>query len=213
MHNDLSFQYFLLGIFAVANNFKALGKFLQITEGLSKEERLKISLRATLASLSIMLLALFCGEAVLKFVGVSLDSFRIAGGLVLVILGLDMIHARDSVNEEIQAQPPNVYSSVISSAIIPIAIPMTTGAGTFSTIIIFVNALGKPWGPIYFQLLAAILVQALMIYLVFRYSRDLLRLLGPTGMSVLIRIVGLFTLSQGIQFIIIGISKAFPALV
>ncbi len=211
MHHHLSFQYFLLGIFAVANNFKALGKFLQITEGLTRDEQLKLSLRATWASLSIMLLALVCGGAVLNFVGVSLDSFRIAGGLVLVILGLDMIHAREGVDEDAQRSSANVYSTVISTAIIPIAIPMTTGAGTFSTIIIFADALGNTWSP-YLQLLAAILAQTVIIYLVFCYSRALLRVLGRTGMNVLIRIVGLFTLSQGIQFIIVGLGQAFPGL-
>lgn len=79
MLHVLSFQLMLVGIFAVANNFKSLGKFLQLTQGLSHKKQLQLSARASLTSLCVMLVALFCGDSVLSFFGVSLDSFRIAG--------------------------------------------------------------------------------------------------------------------------------------
>lgn len=211
MRHELTFQFFFLGIFAVANNFKSLGQFLQISTGLNRQEQLKLSRIATLASLIIMLVALLLGEAVLQFIGISLDSFRIAGGLVLVILGIEMIHARNNSNDELVLSSSNDYSKVISTAIIPVAIPFTTGAGTFSTIIIFAVAARANWQH-YAELVAAIMAQTVIIYLVFRYSRGLLNLMGRTGMSVLIRVVGLFTLSQGIEFILQGVKDAFPGI-
>jgi multiple antibiotic resistance protein len=213
MPHNLSFQLMLVGIFAVANNFKSLGKFLQLTQGLSRKKQLQLSSRASLASLCIMMVALFCGDSVLRFFGVSLDSFRIAGGLILAILGIDMIHAkRNSDDDELIPSSANHhYSTIISTAIIPIAIPLTTGAGTFSTIIIFVDAIGgNNW--LYYQLIIAILSQTLINYLVFRYSSTLLKLMGRTGMNVLIRLVGLITLSLGVQFITQGLKAIFPGL-
>lgn len=206
MNHELSFQLFFLGIFAVANNFKSLGQFLQVSEGLSRSEQLKLCRIATLTSLIIMLIALFFGEAVLRFFGISLDSFRIAGGLILAILGIDMILAHK--REEPSRNPAN-YSAVISSAIIPIAVPLTTGAGTFSTIIIFSDAIGRNWS-LYYQLLGAIFLQAIIIYLVFHYSQSLLKFMGHTGMEVLIRLVGILTLTLGIQFITLGLKTIFP---
>lgn len=208
MYRELSFQLMFLAIFAVANNFKSLGKFIEITNGLNRYEQLKLSLSATLASFMIMLVALIFGESVLRFFGLSLDTFRIAGGIVLAILGVDMIHAKKSVDEH-ELDITHNYSTVISTAIIPIAIPLTTGAGTFSTIIILADAVGKNYF-LYFQLVGAIILQTFLIFIVFRYSSGILRVLGRTGMSVLIRIVGLFTLTLGVQFITIGLKAIFP---
>lgn len=156
-----------------------------------------------------MLIALLFGESLLRFLSLSLDSFRVAGGIILAILGIDMIHARKTVDENELNNIPHNYSLVISSAIIPVAIPLTTGAGTFSTIIILVDAVGNNWG-LYAQLVGAILLQTGFIFVIFRYSDNILRVLGRTGMSVLIRIVGLFTLTLGVQFITTGLKAIFP---
>ena len=209
MHPKLTFQLFFLGIFAVANNLKSLGQFLQICNGLNRAEQLKLCLIATLASLVIMLVALFFGTQVLHFFSISLDSFRIAGGLVLTILGIDMVLARSHSNGNEVLANSNKYSTVISSAIIPVAIPLTTGAGTFSTIIIFADAVGNNWY-LYGQLLSAICLQAVVIYLVFHFSQLLLKIMGHTGMDVLIRLVGILTLTLGIQFVTLGLRATFP---
>ncbi len=209
MYRELSFQLMFVAIFAVANNFKSLGKFIEITNGLNRHEQFKLSLSATLASLSVMLIALLFGESLLRFLSLSLDSFRVAGGIILAILGIDMIHARKTVDENELNNIPHNYSLVISSAIIPVAIPLTTGAGTFSTIIILVDAVGNNWC-LYAQLVGAILLQTGFIFVIFRYSDNILRVLGRTGMSVLIRIVGLFTLTLGVQFITTGLKAIFP---
>lgn len=209
MYRELSFQLMFVAIFAVANNFKSLGKFIEITNGLNRHEQFKLSLSATLASLSVMLIALLFGESLLRFLSLSLDSFRVAGGIILAILGIDMIHAKKTVDENELNNIPHNYSLVISSAIIPVAIPLTTGAGTFSTIIILVDAVGNNWR-LYAQLVGAILLQTGFIFVIFRYSDNILRVLGRTGMSVLIRIVGLFTLTLGVQFITTGLKAIFP---
>lgn len=213
MYHDLNFQLMLISIFAVANNFKSLGNFLQLTDGLPRDGQLRLSRVASLASLCIMLVALLFGIQLLHFLNVSLDSFRVAGGLVLSLLGIEMIHAKNKPDDELNLSntQPHTYSAVISTAIIPIAIPLTTGAGTFSTIIIFESAIGGN-NYLYWQLVEAIFVQALINYIVFRYSNHLLRVLGRVGMSVLTRIVGLFTLTLGVQFIATGLKALFPGL-
>lgn len=212
MPHELNFQLMLVSIFAVANNFKSLGNFLQLSEKLPRSNQLRLSMIATIASLCIMLVALLLGEELLKFLNVSLDSFRVAGGLILLILGLDMVHARNKPEDELTSNHRALnYSSVISSAIIPIAIPLTTGAGTFSTIVILESTIGDN-SALYWQLIAALLVQSAINYLVFRYSNYLLRLLGHVGMSVLTRIVGLFTLTLGVQFMATGLRALFPGI-
>jgi multiple antibiotic resistance protein len=208
---SLTFQHLLLGIFAVANNFPALGLFLIICKGLSPMKHERLTRIATLSALITMLLSLFTGELVLAFFGISIDAFRITGGILLAMSGVSMLNSQAISTEENTPQKQD-FLQKIPVAIVPIGIPLTTGAGTISTITIFSEELKRNHMPIW-GLLGAILVMTVIIYITFRYSTGLLKVLGNTGMNVLIKITGLFTLAIGVQFITEGISRLFPALV
>lgn len=209
IEKTISLQHFLIGIFAVANNFPAIGPFLQICQGLSRKDQLRLCKTATLTSFIVMLVALVVGRELLDFFGISIAAFRIAGGLLLGVSGINMLNSKP--DDENQVHNPSSYSKVISLAVIPIAIPLTTGAGTFSTIIIYADEVGLNFARLS-SLVLAILIITVLIYLIFKYSMKLLDFLGGIGMNVLIKVLGLFTLAIGTQFIILGLIAAFPAL-
>ncbi len=209
-HYNLTFQHFLIGIFAVANNFPAVGPFLQICQGLPARRQLRLAKIATLTAFIVMMSALIAGSGILEFFGISIEAFRIAGGVLLSVSGMGMLNSQPLDTND-KNHHPDSYSKIISQAIIPVAIPLTTGAGTISTIIIFADEIGHDWFALA-MLVLAICVSTIMIYIIFRYSTKLLDLLGKLGMNVLIKVVGLFTLALGVQFIIQGIAVAFPAL-
>ena len=209
IEKTISLQHFLIGIFAVANNFPAIGPFLQICQGLSRKDQLRLCKTATLTSFIVMLVALAFGRELLDFFGISIAAFRIAGGLLLGVSGINMLNSKP--DDENQVHNPSSYSKVISLAVIPIAIPLTTGAGTFSTIIIYADEVGLNFARLS-SLVLAILIITVLIYLIFKYSMKLLDFLGGIGMNVLIKVLGLFTLAIGTQFIILGLIAAFPAL-
>ncbi len=207
---NLTFQHLLLGIFAVANNFPALGVFLTLCQGLSKVKQEQLTRIATLSALITMILAVFTGQFILEFFGISIYAFRITGGIVLAMSGVSMLNAKAFSTEKLPQK--HDLRQMIPVAIVPIAIPLTTGAGTISTITIFSESLHSSHTPIW-GLLSAILIMTVIIYISFRYSTTLLKFLGDTGMNVLIKITGLFTLAIGVQFIIDGIASTFPALI
>lgn len=200
-----SFQHYMLGLFAVANNLSALGLFLGICEGRPRAEQLKLCNIATLTAFATMTITLLSGQMVLEFFEISLNAFRIAGGLLLCSSGMAMLNAKPTKPED---QSEHDLSKVISVAVIPIGIPLTTGGGTISTIILFSSKL-TDW-PVTSRLFAAIVVMTVLIYLIFRYSTELLHVLGHLGMSALIRIMGLITLAIGVQFIISALASYFP---
>lgn len=206
----LTFQHLLLGIFAVANNFPALGPFLAICADLTKDKQQRLGKIATLTSFITMLLAMFSGQYILEFFGISLSAFKITGGLVLCMSGAGMLNSKTDPQPD--ALPLQDFEQKIPVAIVPIAVPLTTGAGTISTITIFAEQLHTAHDPIW-GLLIAIIIMTIIIYVLFRYSTKLLDVLGHTGMSVLTKITGLFTLAIGIQFIVDGISVIFPGLI
>jgi len=205
---DLSFQHYLLGLFAVANNIAAIPLYLKLIDGLTLKDQHKLCFMATLAAFITMIVSMVTGMGVLSFFDISVDAFRIAGGLLLLGTGFSMM---DAVKKSIDAAEEMTFSKKISTAIVPIAIPLTTGAGTMSTIILFSQDI-QSFRFIGLKLVFAIITMTLIIYFSFRYAPKLVGLLGQTGMDVLTKIFGLITLAIGVQFIISGIAGAFPKL-
>jgi len=129
-----------------------------------------------------------------------------AGGLLLGASGLSMLNAQDPGDSHEKSCDISRMDSgqMTSSAIVPISLPLTTGAGTMSTITVSANSATSFNHRA--ELLAAILVMALIIALMFVFATRLTTLLGHVGMTVLIKVMGLFTLAIGIQFIVTGSS-------
>ncbi len=205
MTNSMSYQHYLLGLFAVANNIPAIPLYINLIHRLNKDEQHKVCRIATLTAFSTMVIAMFTGLSVLNFFEISTPAFRMAGGLLLINTGFGMLHS--------EQKPTNVpevsLSKIISSAIIPIGLPLTTGAGTMTTIIVFAETAHiKPY--LNFPLMAAILSMTGIIYLSFQYAPKIIRFLGVIGLDVVTKIFGLITLALGIQFILTSLADAFP---
>lgn len=201
-----TFQHYLLGLFAVANNFPAIGLFLSLSEGVPNRQVSRLITLASCSSLLIMLGAYFLGTAVLQFFGIGVSAFQIAGGLLLGASGLKMLNATspgDSHEKSCDVSHMDM-GQMTSSAIVPISLPLTTGAGTMSTITVYANSATSFDQRI--ELFAAILAMALIIALMFVFAARLTKMLGHVGMTVLIKVMGLFTLAIGIQFIVTGSS-------
>lgn len=201
-------QHYTLGLLAVANNIPALPVYLALCGSLPRAQQLKLCHVATLASFVTMVVAMLCGASILEFFEISLSAFRIAGGLLLVQTGVGMVNSSPSAAPVYDRQH---LSEMIPVAIIPIAIPLTTGAGTISTVIVFSEK--AHGGLLASELFAAIGIVTALNYAAFRWSTAVVRFLGTTGMNVVTKVFGLITLALGIQFILTGITDVFPALV
>jgi len=200
---DYTFQQLLLGLFAVANNIAALSPFLAISDGLEKKDQLKLAKIATLASVLTMLASMVVAIPILSGLGISISAFRIAGGIILCLTGLSMLNSSPTQN---RSSKELTLAQRIPMVIVPVSIPLTAGPGSISTIAIFTQDMTEH-GQNLWWLILAILCMSVFIYLLFKYSTKLSALLGNTGMNVLIKIAGLFTLALGVQFILSGIGQ------
>ena len=208
-----TFQHYFLGIFAVANNIPAIAPFLALVAGLSAAQARYVSFVASLAAFIVMAVAMFAGSIILAFFGISISAFQIAGGILLGSTGISMLNAKSTstiAGKEVSDQIVDM-SSRISQAIVPIAMPLTAGAGTISTVTLFATTAEQTGTRI--DLLGAIVAMSLVIYLIFQFAIPLMKLLGETGMSVMIKVMGLFTLAIGVQFIVAGVSTIYKGLI
>lgn len=208
-----SYQHYLLGLIAVANNISALAPFIALTAGLDKPTIRKLVTVSSFSSLMIMIISMFFGTLVLQFFGISISAFQIAGGILLCGTGTSMLNAKSSkdVSGKQVADAPAEYSKFVSAAIVPIALPLTAGAGTISTITLFSEMSRKSNTTL--ELLLAIGTVAVIIYICFYFANSLVKVLGDIGMSVLIKVMGLFTLAIGVQFIVTGVSVIYKGLI
>jgi len=209
---ESTFQHYLLGIVAVANNIPAIAPFIALVAGMTVAETRRITLIASVGAFVVMVVSMLAGSAVLEFFGITISAFQIAGGILLGGTGLSMLHATSIVfaGKEVE-NPVSDFSSKVSQAIVPIAIPLTAGAGTISTITLFAASAKQTNTSL--ELFLAICVMAVVIFLIFHYAIPLVKILGNTGMNVMIKVMGLFTLSIGVQFIITGVSAVYKGLV
>lgn len=211
-HN--SFQHYLIGLLAIGNNVSAIGAFLLQTKGLPEAKVKRIILITSGACLGMLLLFMLVGTAILDFFGISISAFQIAGGLLLGGVGLDMMNARQPDDIDVKAVDPNRAArryqddaQLYASAVVPIAIPLTVGAGTFSAVILFADLAATSGSSI--NLFAAIVALVLVNHLVFSFSARIVHFAGEVGLSVFTKIMGLFTLAIGVQFIVRGLSTIY----
>jgi multiple antibiotic resistance protein len=150
------------------------------------------------------------GTTIFTILGISLGAFRIAGGLLLFLLAVDMLRAqrsRQRTSPEEEAE--GVDRSDVS--IFPLAIPMLAGPGATSTVMVLVSRASALWH--YAVVAAAIGTTALASYLLLRSAPLVERRLGQTGMNVLQRVMGLILAATAVQFVVDGIGAVMPAMV
>ncbi len=209
---ESSIQHYLLGLFAVANNFPALAPFLALSVGLTRLQSLKLVVLGTLGAFIVMTTSMLAGLAILDFFGISVSAFQIAGGILLGGTGMSMLNAKgagDVEGKQIEKHHLD-RTTLITNMIVPVTLPLTTGAGTISTVTLFSHQAAEAHSCL--ALFIAICLMTAIIFLIFYFAMGLMKFLGEVGMSVLIKVMGLFTLAIGVQFIITAITRIWSTL-
>jgi multiple antibiotic resistance protein len=183
--------------------------FLSMTALDAPQARKRIATRASIASFAILCAFGAAGGAIFQLLHISIGAFRIAGGLLLFLLAVDMLRAqrsRQRTSPEEEAE--GIEKSDIS--IFPLAIPMLAGPGATSAVMVLVSRATELWQ--YLVLVGALVVTAFVTYLTFRGAASLARVLGQTGLGVVQRVMGLILAATAVQFVVDGISSLLPAM-
>jgi multiple antibiotic resistance protein len=185
----------------------AVPLFMSMTRSDSDEYRRRTAFRAALAAGIVLASFGALGGIIFRVLGISLGAFRIAGGVLLFLLAVDMLRAQPSR----QRTSPEEEAEGVDSpdvSIFPLAIPMLAGPGATSTVMVLVSRAERAWQ--YVVVFGAVVLTALVSYGFLRASVDVERRLGRTGMNVLQRVMGLILAATAVQFIVEGISNVLP---
>jgi len=203
---DAFFQSFV-SVFAVVDPIAAAALFAAMTADDTVQDRQRMARRAALATGAVLTTFLFFGTALFALFSITMTAFRIAGGLVIGILALDLLKAtrtgvRTTAEEESEGlQKPDV-------SITPIAVPMLAGPGAISTIMILSARLASGYArPL---LLGVIALVSLSVWLALSQAGRVVSLLGKTGINVISRLLGMLVLAIAVQFLVDGAIELVP---
>jgi len=184
-----------LGLVSIVKPIGAVPVYLGLTQERPAAERRAIAFQASIAVLVILGVALLGGERVLEFFGIGLPSFRCAGGILLLLMAVSMLRAEPTpmrhTAQEVEASPREPV------AVVPLAMPMLSGPGAISTVIVYAHS-NRSWQHTGYMGLVITGV-ALATYAVLRFAPFFERLLGQTGMNVVTRVMGLILAAIAVE--------------
>ena len=199
----------LTTLFFVVDPPAAVPMFLSITAKETPAQRRVTARRAATATFFTLLSFAAAGRWLFQLLGISLGAFRIAGGVLLFLLAIDMLRAqRSRTRTSPEEEAEGIEKEDVS--VFPLAIPILAGPGATSTVMVLVS---RAQGPVQHAIVGLCLgVTALAAYWILRSANVLERRLGHTGMNVVERVMGLILAATAVQFVLEGIQTTLPAL-
>ncbi len=198
-------------IIIVVNPLAATLIFVSLTGTMDQTAKLRVAREATRFALIILLIFTVAGGWILQLFGISIEAFRIAGGLLLFGIGMDMVYAKTS-RTKMTATEKYEGQDADDIAVMPLAIPMITGPGAITSAIVLMNeAIGMSVVAIAVVPLAAVAAIGIT-YAMMQRSDVIVRRIGQREYRAVNRLMGMLLIAIAVQFILIGIRTAFPIL-
>ena len=203
----------LVTILAIVNPLACVPFFIHYTQGMNKAERRRTIEVASFSAFVVIAACALLGLQILELFSISLASFQVGGGLLLMTSALSMLNAQPAEarsNAEEMSDTAAKAAAGASIAVVPLTIPLLTGPATMSTVVIFADKAKSYWQ--LFTLVGYGLVVALAVALCFSMAQPIARLLGKTGINVMTRLMGLILAALAVEVMADGLHTLFPVL-
>jgi multiple antibiotic resistance protein len=210
MHNFLmapSIQYFIIAltsVFFLVDPFAALPTFLVIAADADEYERRRLAIKASVTCFVVLTSFALMGSLIFRFFGITLPAFQIAGGLILILMGLEMLQGRRSGTHETPGETQEGIAKE-DAGIIPLGIPMLAGPGAISTVMVLMGPSPGWWRTM--TIFVAITITSVASYLILSAADRVRHFLGETGIRILMRLMGLLLTAIAVQFIVNGLAE------
>jgi multiple antibiotic resistance protein len=203
----------LVTLLAIVNPLACVAFFIHYTQYFTQAQRRRTILITSFSAFAVIAASALLGVKILEFFGVSLASFQVGGGLLLLTASLSMLNAetpqtKGNPDELLDADERAAQGASI--AVVPLTIPLLTGPATMSTVVIYADKAKNAW-----ELTALIgygVVVALATALCFSLADPIARALGKTGINVMTRLMGLILAALAVEVMADGLGKLFPVL-
>jgi multiple antibiotic resistance protein len=201
----------LIALLVIVNPIGAIPFFIHFTQGFSREQRQHTTRVAAIAAFAVIAVSALAGLKIIQFFGISLASFQVGGGMLLLMSALQMLNAQPAeARRDDYAEGNDKADTGASIAVVPLTIPLLTGPASISTMIIYANKT-RHWWELGVLVLYGVVI-GLAVWAAFSLSGRIARVLGRTGINVMTRLMGLLLAALAVEVISDGLVKLFPAL-
>jgi multiple antibiotic resistance protein len=195
----------LSSIFFLVDPFAAIPAFLAITESADPVRRKRMARKGALTCFIVLTGFAVGGQLIFRMFGITLPAFEVAGGLILLLIGLDMLEARRSPTQEATGDTEEATAKE-DAGIVPLGIPMLAGPGAISSVMVLVGQVPSLWHWEMGAILGSITFTSLVSYWVLAGASRVRQVLGETGIRILVRIMGLLLVALAMQYFVNGLT-------
>ncbi len=201
----------LVALLAIVNPIGVIPFFIHFTQGFNREQRQRTIRISAFSAFLVIAISALAGLKIIEFFGITLASFQVGGGMLLLISALQMLNAQPAgTSREELSEADTKLDAGASIAVVPLTIPLLTGPATISTMVIYAEKTRHWW-----QLAVLVgygVVIGVSVWIAFSLSGRIARVLGKTGINVMTRLMGLILAALGVEIMSDGLVKLFPIL-
>lgn len=191
---------YFTSFFSIINPLGVMPVFMTMTAGISRQQQKRTALKASLTAFFTLLLFAFAGQVLFKFFGISVNSFRVVGGIIFFIMGYDMLQARLGT---IRIDEASVKKYVDDISITPLGIPMLAGPGAITNSLVLMEDSST------FELKAVLILTIIftlfLTYVILLGSGSIMKVMGETGNKVMMKLMGLILMVVAVEFFFAGL--------
>lgn len=201
----------LLALLAIVNPIGVIPFFIHFTQGFNRQQRQRTIHIAAFSAFVVIAVSAVAGLKIIEFFGISLASFQVGGGLLLLMSAMQMLNAQPAESRSGDlSEGGDKADAGASIAIVPLTIPLLTGPATISTMVIYAEKT-RHWWQLGVLVLYGVVI-GLAVWAAFSLSGRIARVLGKTGISVMTRLMGLLLAALAVEVMSDGLVKLFPIL-
>lgn len=201
----------LIALLAIVNPIGVVPFFIHFTRNFSREQRMRTMRISAFSAFVVIAVSALAGLKVIEFFNISLASFQVGGGCLLLMSSLAMLNAQQADTRPNDLEEGQQKADAGASiAVVPLTIPLLTGPATISTMVIYAEKTRSLWE---LGLLVGYgVVIGLAVLAAFRAAGSIARVLGSTGINVMTRLMGLILAAMAVELLADGLTKLFPVL-
>ena len=198
-----------VALFAIVNPIGSVPIFISATDGWSPADRARTAKIVAITVFIVLSVSAFIGDKILNFFGISIPSFQVGGGILLMLIAISMMHAKQSGTRQ-TAEEAQTLAEREAIAIVPLSIPLLAGPGAISNMIIAAQQNSSFSG--HLSLVVPVFIIAVIIWLVLRLSASISSQIGSIGINIVTRLMGLVLAAMAVEFVAHGLIGLFPRL-
>lgn len=218
MQLQIEIAKIILAFIVLINPFSALPVYLDLTKQYDKAERRKVAQIASFAVFVTIAVFALSGNFILKLFGISTGAFQVGGGILVFLIAISMMSGGDNMakptigdgeHHEISIQKID-HTKLVSTSVVPIAIPMMIGPGGISTVVIYTSSANMLLDKALVIIAGAVISLICLISLL--AANKISKLLGETGLTILNRVMGMLLAAVAVEIVVAGLKSLFPML-